>query len=314
MSAGFSTYLIEGTDLKHLNSAPREVFGPGNPEDFDNGAAEAFAAMRSGSSLFAFYQASDLTDLPTNSLTGTSGFYLSIGVAESDDDGNTWVKKGQIIRSEKPKEWAFDSRQGGRGIGLPGGVADKSGKQFYIYYTDLSTPQGGIAGQIGAARCNLDEGPPLPGHWKKYYKGGFAEPGLGGKETPVIDVYASGHAGARYGRPTYSRSLGKYLMAFNVTQASEWGADLPPNNSGIYLAGSDDLISWSARSRVLSEYAQRVLGKSLAVAPTIVFDPDDKPAGWLLYSYSSKLTTSRSNLPGTPTYLVGRRFRLTKNP
>lgn len=288
--------------------------GPGNPEDFDNGAVEAFAAMRSGSSLFAFYQASDVTDLPNNSLTGTSGFYLSIGVAESDDDGNTWVKKGQIIRSEKPKEWAFDSHQGGRGIGLPGGVADKSGKQFYIYYTDLSTPQGGTAGQIYVARCSLDEGPPLPGKWKKYYKGGFTEPGLGGKGTPVINVYASGHAGARYGRPTYSRSMGKYFMAFNITQASEWGQDLPPKNSGIYLADSDDLINWSAPSRVLSEYAQRVLGKSLAIAPSIVFDPDDKPAGWLLYSYTSKLTTSRSNLSGTPTFLVGRRIRFTRNP
>ena len=314
ISAGFSTYLIEGTDLKHLKPTPRRVLSPGEPEDFDNGAAEAFAAFRSGPALFAFYQGVDRNNLPADSLSGTSGFYLSIGVAESDDDGKTWVKKGQIIRSEKPKEWALDSHQWGRGIGLAGGVVDKSGKQYYIYYTNLSTTQGGAAGQIEAARCNLDDGPPLPGNWKKYYKGAFSEPGLGGKESPVIDVYASGHAGARYGRPVYSGSMQKYFMVFNVTQASEWGEDLPPKTSGIYLANSNDLTAWPTPSQVLAEYAQRVPGKSLAVAPTIVFDPGDKPAGWLLYAYTSKLTTSRSDLPGTPTYLVGRRIRFTENP
>ena len=127
-SAGFSSYLLEGTDIRHLNAVPRLVFGPGDPGEFDNGGAQVFAAARMGSRLFAFYQAEDLEDLPPDTPLGVSGFFLSIGVAESDDDGKTWVKMGQIIRSEKPKEWAFDPHQGGRGIGLAGGVADKNGK------------------------------------------------------------------------------------------------------------------------------------------------------------------------------------------
>ncbi len=311
-AAGFSTYLLEGTDFKHLNAAPRLVFGPGDPGDFDNGGAQVFAALRSGSSLFAFYQADDLEDLPMDAALGVSGFFLSIGVAESDDDAKTWVKKGQIVRSEKPKEWAFDPHQGGRGIGLAGGVADKNGKQFYIYYTNLSTPQGGTAGQIAVARCTLDKGPPLPGTWKKYYQGDFTEPGLGGKETPVIDVYSSGHAGARYGRAIYSNSLGKYVMVYNVTQGTEWEEDVAPQNSGIYIATSDDLITWSRRVKLVSNYAQRVLGKPLAVAPTLVFDPDGKASGWMIYAYSSKLATTRTSGVGTPTYMVGRRISLNK--
>ena len=311
-AAGFSTYLLEGTDFKHLNAAPRLVFGPGDPGEFDNGGAQAFAALRTGSSLFAFYQAEDLENLPTNAALGVSGFFLSIGVAESDDDGKTWVKKGQIVRSEKPKEWALDMHQGGRGIGLPGGVADKNGKLFYLYYTNLSTPQGGTAGQISVARCSLEEGPPLPGNWKKYYKGDFTEPGLGGKETPVIDVYSSGHAGARYGRPTYANSLGKYVMVFNLTQATEWEEDVAPQNSGIYVATSDDLIKWSPRVKLVSNYGQRVLGKPLAVAPTLVFDPGDKASGWMIYAYSAKLATTKTSGVGTPTYMVGRRISFTE--
>ncbi|MBV9672800.1 MAG: hypothetical protein JO076_08265 [Verrucomicrobia bacterium] len=308
LAAAFSSYLVEGTDFQHLTSLPRLVLGPGDPGEFDNGAAQVFAVVRANSKLYAFYQAEDIEGLPADTLFGISGFYLSIGLAESDDEGFTWVKKGQIIRSAKPKEWAIDPRQGGRGIGLAGGLADSSGKYAYIFYTDLSTPQGGTAGQISVARCSLDNGPPLPGKWKKYFNGEFSEQGLGGRETTIIDLYSTGHSGARYGRPTYSKSLGKYVMVFNVTQAKEWADDLPPKNSGIYLAVSDDLIQWIGKVKLLSNYSQRVLGKPIAVAPTIVFDKDDGSSGWMIYAYSAKLSTSRLSSVGTPTYMVGRRI------
>lgn len=195
-----------------------------------------------------------------------------------------------------------------------GGVEDKSGKFFYIFYTNLSTPEGGTAGQIAVARCSFEEGLPLPGNWKKYFQGNFTEPGLGGKETPVIDVYSSGHAGARYGRPTYSNTLGKYVMVFNVTQATEWEEDVAPKNSGIYVATSDDLVTWSPRVKLVSCYAQRVLAKPLAVAPTLVFDPDNSASGWMIYAYSAKLATTKTSGDGTPTYMVGRRIKFVKTP
>jgi hypothetical protein len=229
----------------------------------------------------------------------------SIGLAESDDDGYTWVKKGQIIKSAKPKEWAAIPQQGGRGIGLPGGLADTSGKQFYIYYTDLSTSQAPYGGQINVARCSLNDGPPLPGNWKKYYNGAFAEPGLGGRETPIIDVYSSGHSAAWFGRPAHSKSMGKYVMVFSVNQAQEWEAGLPPRISGIYLTVSDDLIKWFEQFKLISGYTQRVLGKPIVTSPTIAFDQDDKASGWLTYGYSLKYSIEILGNLGTP-YIYGR--------
>lgn len=229
----------------------------------------------------------------------------SIGLAESDDDGYTWVKKGQIIKSAKPKEWAAIPQQGGRGIGLPGGLADTSGKHFYIYYTDLSTSQAPYGGQINVARCSLNDGPPLPGNWKKYYNGAFAEPGLGGRETPIIDVYSSGHSAAWFGRPAHSKSMGKYVMVFSVNQAQEWEAGLPPRISGIYLTVSDDLIKWFEQFKLISGYTQRVLGKPIVTSPTIAFDQDDKASGWLTYGYSLKYSIEILGNLGTP-YIYGR--------
>ena len=117
------------------------------------------------------------------------------------------------------------------------------------------------------ARCSLDDGPPLPGNWKKYFQGAFTEPGLGGRETPIIDLYPSV---SWYGRPTYSKSLGKYVMVFAVNQAKEWADGLPPQISGIYLALSDDLIKWSDQAKLVSYYAQRVLGKQSGIYRLLV--------------------------------------------
>jgi hypothetical protein len=83
---------------------------------------------------------------------------------------------------------------------------------------------------------------------------------------------------------------------------------LPPRTSGIYLRVSDDLIKWSQQFKLLSSYTQRVLGKSIVLGPTIVFDPDDQASGWLTYGYSPKYTTETLSNLGTPIYLVGRRI------
>ena len=312
LGAGNKTYLLQGADLKHLNALPRLVLEPGEPGAFDNAAANVFAVVRSGSLFYAFYQASDAEGLPAATLAGFSGFYLGIGLAESDDNGYTWVKKGQIIKCAKPKDWAATPKQGGRGIGQPGGLADASGRHFYIYYSDLSTSQGGYGGQINIARCSLDDGPPLPGNWKKYCNGAFTEPGISGRETPIIDVHSTGHSAAWYGRPTYSKSMGKYVMVFTVGQTHEWEAGLPPRTSGIYLTMSDDLIKWSEQFKLVSGYTQRVLGKPIILGPTIVFDQDDKTTGWLTYGYSPKYSTETLSNLGTPVYLVARRITFAR--
>ena len=85
---------------------------------------------------------------------------------------------------------------------------------------------------------------------------------IGGKETPIIDIYSTGHAGAWYGRPTYSKFMGKYIMVFAVNQPHEWQAGLPPRTSGIYLTVSDDLVKWSEQFKLISGYTQTSAGKA----------------------------------------------------
>jgi hypothetical protein len=231
LAAGVESYLVGGTDIHNLTAA-RKIFGPGAPGEFDSGAAEVGAVARSNSRLYAFYQAEEREGLPVIKEAGLSGYYASVGVAESDDNGSTWVKKGQIIKSAKPKEWADYHGQSVRGNGLPGAAADPTGRYIFVYYTNLSV-DGGRSPDICVARSDLSAGPPLPGNWKKFCHNDFSEAGVGGEETSVVDISSIAKASALYPHVAYSEYLRKYLMVFCISVNEEALKELPANKSGI---------------------------------------------------------------------------------
>jgi hypothetical protein len=298
------TYVVNGTDFKHLTSAGK-VLGPGEPGEFDNAGAGVGTTIRFNGKLYGFYEGRDREgDLPANEQAGFKGVYCSVGLAESDDGGSTWTKKGQIIKSAKPKEWSDWSGQSVRGVGSPAGIIDPSSTYVHLYYVGFSGLAGGTA-QICMARAALSKGPPLPGNWEKFYNGAFTEAGLGGKETSVVDSYAE-HAASMYPHVTYSKRLNKYVLTFNINRLAEIKEGLPPTKSGIYIALSDDGIKWSVPVKLISTYSQRALGFSISIEPTLILDNQDGLAGWLVYAYTPKY--SNGAVPGTPLYLVGRRI------
>jgi hypothetical protein len=175
----------------------------------------------------------------------------------------------------------------------------------YLYYVEFSGLRNGIQG-ICLARAPLSKGAPLPGNWEKFYLDAFNEPGLGGKETPIIDASAV-RAGAMYPHATFSKSLNKYILTFNFNRVAEARQETALGKSGIYIALSDDGIHWSAPVKLITTYSQRVLGLSIAIEPTLVLDTPDSLNGWLLYAYTPKYT-SNASMPGVPLYLAGRRI------
>jgi hypothetical protein len=302
------TYLVTGTDLKHLTSASK-VLGSGDPGEFDNAGTGIDATIRLNNHLYAFYEGRDNEgELPTNGQAGFKGMYCGIGLAESANDGNTWTKKGEIISSAKPKTWSDWSGQSIRGVGCPSGLIDATNTYAYVYYVEFSGLKNGVPG-ICLARAPLNKGIPLPGNWEKFYQGDFTEPGLGGKETPVVDGYAL-NAAAMYPHVTFSKSLNKYILTFNFNRVAEARQEMTLSKSGVYITLSDDGIHWSAPVKLITTYSQRVLGLAIAIEPTLIFDTPDSLSGWLLYAYSPKYT-SNASMPGVSLYLAGRRIDFT---
>jgi hypothetical protein len=264
LTATHSSFLVEGNDLLSLTLA-REVLTPGPAGSFDNGYAGISGAARFDNRLYAIYSAEDREGLPKIRDTFIPGYYGSIALAESEDEGQTWSKLGRIITSAYPKNWGRFFGKAVQDVGEPGFVVEPSGHYLYLYYTRHYQ-----RGQICLARADLREGPPLPGRWRKYWRGDFNQPGLGGLESPIISVKSGS---ALFPHPTYSVALDRYLIVFNVHRLND------PNLSGIYVAQSKDGLGWSEPLRLVQGNSIPRIGEPLFSMGTIVWDDEGGQEG-----------------------------------
>ena len=304
--AGIRSYLVEGERLDALTKSTM-ILAPGRPGEFDNGYAGICSVYRHrDGKLYAFYHAEDQEDMPPIP-GGVFGFFCSIGMAVSDDGGQSWRKLGQAITSAKPKSWTAFPEQPDRGAGEVGVVVSRDGKHLFAYYTEHSRMENrGV--QICLARADISAEPPIPGTWKKYRDGRFSQPGIGGLDTPVISAAATDNADAAFPQVSYSEYLGKYVMVLNINVWREYiesGREL--SLSGIYVAYSDDAVEWSKPEMLVKDYAVSRTGKSVSWHPAIIWSDPEHRAGWLVYSHSEKW--GHAHQGGTPHSMVGREIR-----
>jgi hypothetical protein len=305
-----STYLLEGKSIKQFTKCTK-VLSPGKKGEFDNGYAGIAGVYRHADGrLYGFYHAEDQEDMPKFPHSGIIGFYASIGLAVSGDNGITWEKAGQVITSQKPKGWVYYEGQVESGTGEPCSTVSKDGEYLYIYYTEHSRV-GGRGVQICMARAYLADGPPLPGTWYKYYNGSFSEPGLGGKDTPVLSMKHRDEAEAVFPHVVYSEYLGLYIMILNINFWKEFYYETGLKNSGIYITTSYDGIHWKAPVMLIKDWSSPLSNKSVSWEPTLIFDQGSINEGWLIYSYCGKFGFGQGG--STPSYMVGRRFKIEKN-
>lgn len=301
MPAGVATYLLEGESMASLRPVGK-VLLPGKPGSFDNGYAgvNAVHQLRDGV-LLAFYHAEDQEGMAKNP-NGVPGFYCSVGLARSTDGGRTFTKLGPVLTSSMAKDPKGTADQG---IGELTVVTEPSGRYLYAYYTSHSRVDGrGV--QICMARCPVAEAA-RPGAWRKLHAGRFDQPGLGGKDTPVVSAQAM-TADAFLPHVVYCAPLRRFAMVFCVNAYRELEAQ--PRSSGIYLITSEDGIHWemNARRQLLTSFTVPLLGKPLAWQPTLALGDGPAARGWLYYSYTESWG---HRPPHKPHYLVGRTITLT---
>jgi hypothetical protein len=282
--AGVSTRLLEGRDIHSLR-AIGESLRPGPPGSFDNGYAGIGGAVRDPESgaLWALYHAEDQEGM-TPIAGGIPGFFASIGLAVSRDDGKTFVKSAPVITSAKPKDRTGRPDQG---CGEPSAVIDRDGEYLLAYYVEHSRTDGrGV--QICLARSRLtDRG--QRGTWWKYHEGQFDSPGLEGPDTPVVSARALG-ADAIFPQVRYVAGLGRYVMVFNINAYRELADTAKPEKSGLYIATSSDGIRWSRPTRLLAIVSVPVVDREIGCHPTLVVTRARKHsvAGRLYYAYSAR--------------------------
>ncbi len=301
LTSGISSFLVEGSDLEHLDKAT-EIVVPGAPGEFDNGYAGVSAVVRVDGVYYGFYHAEDQEGLPPLP-GGVNGYYASIGLVTSED-GITWTKQGQVITSAQPKSWAAYPDQADRGAAEPGAVVTQDGSYLYLYYTEHSRVEGRSV-DICVARADLRNGPPLPGSFVKYRGGGFSEPGIGGKDSPIVVGPDPSIANALEGHVTFSQAASRYLMIFGVDAWEERMTGQPPNVSGLYAAWSEDGLAWSEPERLIADQGVPEPGRSLSWEGSVLWDDATGASGYLVYAF-----TPSWGMP--PHYMVGRRVTVEK--
>lgn len=301
LAGGISSYLLEGADMTSLRLV-KQVLAPGPKGSFDNGYAGIYGAWRDPGTgeIRAIYHAEDQEEM--NRLpNGVNGFYASVGLAISGDQGSTFRKAGRILTGHQPKDGGGRPDQG---CGEPSLVADRGQQFLYCFYDDHSR-EGNRGVQIALARSPIaDKG--APGTWMKYYEGGFSEPGIGGRETPVVDARPA--ADALFPNVTYSKALGKYVMVFNILYYSDL-REGQAAKGGIFTAFSEDLIHWSSPQLLVHGLSIAQIDREVIWHPAIVWDDGSQSRGWLVYSYSPRWGHRELR---TPHYMVGQRITFSR--
>jgi hypothetical protein len=162
-SASSTTYAIDAASPSDMGGTAVPVLSPGPRGQYGDSGEWINHVERSGWTLLAWVH-DETGDGPNQGLK-------SMSLAVSDNDGLSWRRLGQIITGK-------DSLTPGRITG-EGDCTAVDGKDGYYYaYCWRNTNGGTIVARALAAN-------PGPGNWKKYFEGGWSQPGLGGDATKL---------------------------------------------------------------------------------------------------------------------------------
>lgn len=259
---GASTVLFQGQNFGNAKAIRKVLEPSGVPNSHDEQYAGIGGIVRIGKDIISVYHA----EKPTGGKNefGIPRFYASIGIAVSHDDGNTFEKLGPAItgRPEDPK-WTGTAQ----GCGDPTLCIDHTGEWLLCYYTEhsrwdaLTKKKRSVITCV--ARAPLKE-KGRPGTWKKYYDGKFSEPGLGGKDSEVMNCWAP--------NVTYLKNLKKYIIV--------------GNRGAVGFADSSDGVTWSKATPLLT--VSDLPTGEFAWHPSLQIEKTTRKSasGYVLYGYS----------------------------
>ena len=231
-----------------------------------------------GGRIFALFHAERPT--PTS-------FYASVGAAVSNDGGFTFRKLGPVLQGPP-----IDLRKrGSQGDGDPCVIVDHTKTWLYAYYTSRNRrmPNGSRRNNLTCmARSKLSDGG-RPGTWKKYYRGSFSEPAIGGWDTVVAKMWAA--------NVIYINSFKMYAMV--------------GNGGGNEITFSEDAIHWCAKRRLIDVQGIPTPDSEVAwhARLYIIRSDSQRATGWLLYSYSPRFGNES---PQSPHFFVKRAITISK--
>ena len=189
-----------------------------------------------------------------------------IGWLRSRDNGASWEDLGFVIEA-KPCAVKCDTASPWDAGGTGDFIALPDERREYIYFFGTSYDPDPRQQGVFAARMRYEDRDNPSGAVWKWYEGGWREPGLGGRVTPVFPSERDYHRsdGAMFWGPAvhWNTHLGMYVMLLNHAIDTRLSSD------GIYVSFNrslDDPAGWSKPVMILnrSEVQQIMQGTGLS--------------------------------------------------
>jgi hypothetical protein len=210
---------------------------------------------------------------------GVPGFYASVGLVTSSNDGSTFIKQsGTLIPSFYPIQVNNGAPDGG--IGEPCMLYSKDSSHVFVYYTDHNRMGMGV--NIAMARFNVINGVP---DFSQYYKLNnnyeFVPSNIRSKQLVVGGLEAD----AIFPQVTYNKFIGKYVMVYTLNAWREYSLGVL-KNSGLYIRYSNDGISWPENQvQLIKDYGiYWAPNTPFTWHPSIIYSNETGSSGYLLYS------------------------------
>lgn len=219
---GGQSMLFSGGDL--INLAPAAggpvVMRPSHQDDtFDRDYAAPGAVVRSadGQSLLMVYHGE-------NHQCGEGTSHNAIGLAVSQDNGLSWVKRGAIITNDSSPYSCVGASF--RGAGQPSVIASPDGRYWYAFYNEWPGDGGGIR-LARAERTSAGQ----VGRWWKFDGQGFTVPALGGGPGAAVINPPAGADFLAFASVSLNAAVGRYVAVL-------------VGRNGFYFTSSTDLLHW----------------------------------------------------------------------
>ncbi|MFD7978414.1 RICIN domain-containing protein [Streptomyces sp. NPDC059071] len=166
--------------------------------------------------------------------------YDGIDYAVSKDQGRTWTVKDHVITSpystRRGDTTAFPQQTYHYGTGDPRLFVDTASGYFYVFYGSRIVNKGGgwaaFHGHVARAPIASKM---ARGSWQKWYGGSWSQPGVGGRESTMVPVGATGTTG-------YVPTTKEYDPANSGTVSQQVTAGLTPPTSPLFVMD----ITWNA--------------------------------------------------------------------
>ncbi len=170
------TRIIDGSEPWDMGGTEQSVMGPGGPGSYDACGQWLNHAEVADTTTLGFIH----DETACNYSVGQT--HKSMSFAVSPDYGLHWKNLGQIITGT-------DSPTARKNTG-EGDCTTVDGKDGYYYAYCFRTRDGALI----VARAPVSD--PGPGNWQKFFQGDWAQPGLGGDATRLMN--GSGASAARW--------------------------------------------------------------------------------------------------------------------